>query len=88
MLLKSRSQARLARREILCVGTGIRFSRFRSGLTCYPCRPKQSAQDVQGEAQGDPIILEGGDSANVDGLPHSGMLEQVRILISSLHLVT
>lgn len=49
---------------------------------------KQSAQDVQGEAQGDPIILEGGDSANVDGLPHSGMLEQVRILIPSLHPVT
>jgi len=36
-------------------------------------RPKQNAQ---GEAQGDPII-EGGDNANVEGLPHSGMLEQV-----------
>jgi hypothetical protein len=35
------------------------------------------AEDAQGEAQGDPITLEGGDSANVDGMPHSGMLEQV-----------
>ena len=39
--------------------------------------PKQAAQDAQGEAHGDPIILEGGDSANADGIPHSGMLEQV-----------
>jgi hypothetical protein len=37
----------------------------------------QAEQDAQGEAQGDPIILEGGDRANVDGLPHSRMLEQV-----------
>jgi hypothetical protein len=37
----------------------------------------QAEQDAQGEAQGDPIILEGRDCANVDGLPHSRMLEQV-----------
>lgn len=37
----------------------------------------QAEQDAQGEAQGDPIILEGGDRANMDGLPHSHMLEQV-----------
>ena len=38
---------------------------------------KKAEQDAQGEAQGDPIILEGGDRANVDGMPHSRMLEQV-----------
>ena len=38
-------------------------------------RPKKKTeQDAQGEAQGGPIILEGGDRANVDG---SRMLEQV-----------
>lgn len=37
----------------------------------------QAEQDAQGEDQGDPIILEGGDRANVDGLPQSRMLEQV-----------
>ena len=39
--------------------------------------PQQAEQDAQGEEQGDPILLEGGDRANVDGLPHSRMLEQV-----------
>ena len=58
------------------------------GLTYFPGRGKQAAQDAQGEAQGDPIILEGGDSANVDGLPHSGMLEQVSTLILPPHSVT
>jgi hypothetical protein len=46
-------------------------------LTCYISVQIQAEQDAQGEAQGDPIILEGGDRANVDGLPHSRMLEQV-----------
>jgi hypothetical protein len=46
-------------------------------LTCYIPVQIQAEQDAQGEAQGDPIILEGGDRANVDGLPHSRMLEQV-----------
>ena len=45
-------------------------------------QPKKVTEDAQGEAQGDPITLEGGDSANVDGLPHSGMLEQVSNMIS------
>ncbi|KAF8495113.1 histone-fold-containing protein [Russula emetica] len=40
-------------------------------------------QDTQGEAQGDPIILEGGDRANVDGLPHSRMLEQFQTFLDS-----
>ncbi|KAF8485388.1 histone-fold-containing protein [Russula ochroleuca] len=44
-------------------------------------------QDAQGEAQGDPIILEGGDRANVDGLPHSRMLEQVSGARSLSHLL-
>ena len=39
-------------------------------------QPKKAAQDAQGEAQGDPS-LDGGESASVDGLPHSGVLEQV-----------
>jgi hypothetical protein len=46
-------------------------------LTCSSPDKLQAEQDAQGEAQGDPIILEGGDRANVDGLPHSRMLEQV-----------
>ena len=70
------------------MGIDIQFSHFHSGLTCNPGRPKQSAQDAQGETQGDSIILEGGDSANVDGLPHSGMLEQVGTLILSPYSVT
>jgi hypothetical protein len=39
--------------------------------------PKKTAQDAQGEAQGDPS-LDGGESASVDGLSHSGVLDQVR----------
>ena len=39
-------------------------------------QPKKTAQDAQGEAQGEPS-LDGGESASVDGLPHSGVLEQV-----------
>jgi len=38
--------------------------------------------DAQGEAHGDPIV-EGGDNANADGLPHSGMLEQLQTLLES-----
>jgi hypothetical protein len=38
--------------------------------------PKKTAQDAQGEAQGDPS-LDGGESASVDGLSHSGVLDQV-----------
>jgi len=52
-----------------------------SGTTSAKREP--AAQDAQGEAQGDPIILEGGDSANMDGLPHSGMLEQLQTLLDS-----
>jgi histone H3/H4 len=43
---------------------------------------KAAAQDAQGEAQGDPT-LDGGDSASVDGLPHSGVLEQFQTLLNS-----
>jgi hypothetical protein len=43
---------------------------------CDPHQPKVS-EDAQGEAQGQPITLEGGNNANIGGMPHSGMLEQV-----------
>ncbi|KAI0260547.1 histone-fold-containing protein [Gloeopeniophorella convolvens] len=46
-------------------------------------RDTKAAQEAQGEAQGEPITLEGGDSANVDGLPSSGMLEQLQSLLNS-----
>ena len=52
-------------------------------LTCYVPDKIQAEQDAQGEAQRDPIILESGDRANVDGLPHSRMLEQVGTFLSS-----
>ncbi len=45
----------------------------------------QAEQDAQGEAQGDRIILQGGDRANVDGLPHSRVLEQVGSFRSPFH---
>lgn len=61
------------------------FGKSSNVLTCYISGTKiQAEQDAQGEALGDPIILEGGDRANVDDLPHSRMLEQVGIL--PLHL--
>ena len=50
-----------------------------------PPKPKKAAQDAQGEAQGDPS-LDGGESASVDGLPHSGVLEQVSKQPSLLHV--
>lgn len=78
---KTISGSTSAKRDPVRGHIDIQSSHFRGRLTCNPGRPKQSAQDAQGEAQGDPIILEGGDSANVDGLPHSGMLEQVCTLI-------
>jgi len=45
-------------------------------------RDAKAAQDAQGEAQGDPT-LDSGDSATVDGLPHSGVLEQLQTLLNS-----
>ncbi|KAH9017714.1 histone-fold-containing protein [Lactarius pseudohatsudake] len=44
-------------------------------------RDPKAAQDAH-EGQGDPS-LEGGDSASVDGLPHSGVLEQLQTLLNS-----
>ncbi|KAI9450124.1 histone-fold-containing protein [Russula earlei] len=51
-----------------------------SGSTSVKRDP--AAQDAQGETQGDPI-LEGGYYANIDGLPHSGTLEQLQTLLDS-----
>ncbi|KAI9455766.1 histone-fold-containing protein [Lactarius psammicola] len=45
-------------------------------------RRDPAAQDVQSETPGDPTH-EGGDSANVDSLPHSGVLEQLQTLLNS-----
>ncbi|KAH8979035.1 histone-fold-containing protein [Lactarius akahatsu] len=45
-------------------------------------RDSKATQDAQGEGQGDPS-LEGGDRASVDGLPHSGVLEQLQTLLNS-----
>lgn len=57
---------------------GVFFFPFTScEVDVIPERQQQAEQDAQGEAHGDPVILDGGDRADMDGLPHSRMLEQV-----------